>query len=81
MINSNFRCIVQVYKIRPEIHHANVFDKIWNRNNVSTIEQTMKLIICFIYLCIQMWDVWHNKNELSLSSFRQYYIPSNKNVK
>jgi hypothetical protein len=27
MINSNFRCIIQVCKIRPEIHHANVFDK------------------------------------------------------
>ena len=50
MINPDFRCVVQVCNIGPEIHHANVFDKIWNRNGVSTLEQAMKLIVCFIYL-------------------------------
>jgi len=34
--------------------------KIWNRNSVSAVEQAMKLIICFIFLCRQKGDVWHN---------------------
>jgi len=33
--------------------------KIWNRNSIFAVEQAMKLI-CFIFLCRQKGDVWHN---------------------